>query len=182
MKLQLICETCGKEFLRNKGEVNRNAKKGRRTYCSLKCVGKDNNAHLDKWKCNLQMGGNLQIGGNHGDKYSPFRYVMKCITNKKSGRSSRKPCEITLEDIKQQWEKQNGICPYTGWELKLQKNTKERLDFTPDRASLDRIDSSKSYTKDNIQFVSMMAQFAKNKWHERELLKFCNAVVENSQH
>ena len=47
------------------------------------------------------------------------------------------------------------------------------------RASVDRIDSSKGYIKGNIQFVSLVAQYAKNMWDEKELYNFCEAVVAN---
>lgn len=54
-----------------------------------------------------------------------------------------------------------------------------QLPSTPDRASLDRKDSSKGYTPDNIQFVSMMANYAKNRWNDKELFEFCSAVNSN---
>jgi hypothetical protein len=47
-----------------------------------------------------------------------------------------------------------------------------------DTASVDRIDSSKGYTKDNIQFVCFMANIAKNKFSCDELINFCNLVSE----
>jgi hypothetical protein len=56
-------------------------------------------------------------------------------------------------------------------------STKNQLPKTPDRASLDRIDSSKGYVNGNIQFVSYMAQIAKNEFSDGELRSFCEAVV-----
>lgn len=169
MKTSIICECCGKTFERVTGEVNRSKRKGRPLYCSLQCSGKMNNRHLPKGQYNQ----NLRIKTN--DEYSPFRrHLFSC---KKSG----KCVEVTLADLKNQWEKQKGICPYTGWQLKNIANTnyKFQLDKTPDRASLDRKDSTKGYTKDNIQFISMMAQFAKNDFKEELLIEFCKAVVQH---
>jgi len=183
----LICETCGEEFERSRGEVNRNSKLGRRTYCSLKCVGKDNNSHLDKWKskCSeLACRPDQRVpGANIVDEFSPFRFHMKCMRNKRTNGKKRQKCEVTLSDLKEQWDKQKGICPYTGWKLITLRSTAytDQLPTTPDRASLDRIDSSKPYTKDNIQFVAMAAQFAKNKWTGEDLIEFCQAVVEHTQ-
>ncbi len=45
------------------------------------------------------------------------------------------------------------------------------------RASLDRIDSSKCYTPSNIQFVCLIANYAKNNFLESEMLEFCKAVA-----
>jgi len=167
-KVELICEFCGKKFLREKSESNRNKKKGRKTYCSLSCAGKLSNIHLRVFDNN----NNLKT--MKSDSYSPFRWHLRNMKR-------RRECDVTLEDLKKQWEKQKGRCPYTGWKLKNLINTcySNQLPRTPDRASVDRIDSSKPYTKDNIQFVSMMAQFAKNNWSEKELLRFCESVVAN---
>ena len=150
---------------------------GRRTFCSLKCcgVGTLDNIPVDK----RYHPENLQAD-NRADELSQFRFHMKCMHNH-GDKGLRKSCEVTLQDLQEQWEKQSGKCPYTGWDLKTPINMSNvnQLPKTPDRASVDRIDSSKPYTKDNIQFVSMMAQFAKNSWGDEELFKFCEAVVNN---
>jgi hypothetical protein len=171
--VKLECEVCGKEFERRAAEVKRNKKLGRRVYCSRQCVGRDNNSHLD-FKKGLRSPNFKRVV----DEHSPFRFFMKCMKNR-GGHTERRSCKITLQDLKEQWEKQEGKCPYTGWELKIAKSTNEVLPTTPDRASLDRIDSSRVYTKDNIQFVSLMAQYAKNGWTGEEVINFCRAVVEN---
>lgn len=97
---------------------------------------------------------------------TPFKAILSRAKNRK------KFCNLTLDDICDQWEKQKGRCCYTGWLLKLPKNSYERLPKTPDRASLDRIDSSLGYTVDNIQFVSLAIQYAKHNWSETEFFKF----------
>jgi hypothetical protein len=114
---------------------------------------------------------------NRKDEYSPFRWHFRNAI-RRSQESDRKECTITLDDLKKQWDDQKGKCPYTGWELKNlpDTNTKKQLPLTPDRASLDRKDSSKGYVPGNIQFVSTMANYAKNRWGDQELFEFCAAV------
>lgn len=113
------------------------------------------------------------VPDNRKDEFSPFRWHLRNAARR------TKECTITLDDLKKQWEKQEGRCPYTGWELKNLPctNHKKQLDCTPDRASLDRKDSSKGYTPDNVHFVSTMANYAKNRWADGELLRFCQSVV-----
>ena len=102
--------------------------------------------------------------------YSPFRVFFN------RAKKSKKGCTITLTDIRLQWEHQKGICPYTGWLLKLPPTTSSRYPKTPDRASLDRIDSKKGYTPDNIQFISLIAQYAKNDWSPNQVITFLEAA------
>ena len=45
--------------------------------------------------------------------------------------------------------------------------------------SPDRIDSSKGYTKDNIQFVCNRVNAMKNNMNTEELLYFCKKIVEH---
>jgi len=84
---------------------------------------------------------------------SPFKAILSRAKQRK------KEFNLTLHDFYNQWQQQKGRCPYTGWVLKLPK-ANERLPKTPDRASLDRIDSSLGYTPNNIQFVSLAIQYA----------------------
>jgi hypothetical protein len=116
-------------------------------------------------------------GDNHSDEFSPFRGHLKNI--RMHCKKSSKENTLTLQELKAQWERQAGICVYTGWPMKNPQSTSHILPHTIDRASVDRIDSSKGYTKDNIQFVCVIAQYAKHSFSENELLSFCRAVVQN---
>jgi hypothetical protein len=87
------------------------------------------------------------------------------------------PQHLTLQDLKEQWEHQGGICPYTGWKMITPKNTKERRVRSPAVASVDRIDSTKGYVKGNIEFVCYMAQCAKNSFNRQDVVDFCLAVA-----
>jgi hypothetical protein len=44
------------------------------------------------------------------------------------------------------------------------------------RASLDRIDSSKGYIKGNIQFISITCNYAKSDMSHEEMLTFCETI------
>lgn len=88
------------------------------------------------------------------------------------------PFEITIEDMSNQFEKQNHKCAYTGLELKFGINARdEKKNRT---ASLDRINSSKGYTKDNIQWVHKVVNIMKNDINHSEFLEIINLIQENS--
>ena len=61
----------------------------------------------------------------------------------------------------------NEICPILGEKIKYGGGEK-----TKHSASLDRIDSSRGYTKDNVQIVSNLANMMKSQATEREMIKF----------
>lgn len=107
---------------------------------------------------------------------------MLCTIRKRAKEDDRKSCQITLEDLKRIWDEQGGICPYTGWKMLLPPNASKGTAHVPEKASVDRIDSSLPYMPDNIQFVSLIAQYAKNQWQGAEIIRFCEAVVSYQFH
>lgn len=175
----VICENpqCGKEFTKPLAEFKRSEKLGRQHFCCLSCYGqckgvaqlegKRTTAHLKK--------------GTEKDEFSPFRHPLKII--RKSVKQRKIEASVTLQDLKQIWDQQGGIYPYTGWDLVLFPCTTDyqsRL-LTTNRASVDRIDSSKGYSLDNIQFVAVIANLAKHCFRETELFDFCQAVYQHYQ-
>ena len=78
-------------------------------------------------------------------------------------------CDLTREDIIIPKE-----CPILG--IPLFKGTKSCYYNSP---TIDRIDNSKGYTKDNIQIISMKANSMKNAASFEELIKFADWVDEN---
>ena len=141
-KIKLVCEKCKKSFYRYYGEHNRNAKKGLKTYCSKKCTGNINNIPIEKR--NKSTAHLLEI--NRLDEYSPFRYHLRNCRNRmryRSGKHSYKGIDIDLKYLKTIWDEQKGICPLTGWKMENMKSHSDKIDLTPKRASLDRIDNSK---------------------------------------
>lgn len=86
---------------------------------------------------------------------------------------------MTLDYLKELWESQDAKCPYTGWQMKNMEcfSPDKQLPLTPDRASLDRIDSSKGYVIGNVQFVCYMAQCCKSMFSPKQMIEFCEAVV-----
>jgi hypothetical protein len=60
-------------------------------------------------------------------------------------------------------------CPVLGMPLKWHRGTAQ-----DDSYSFDRIDSSKGYTIDNIEIISVKANRAKNDLTDSEIQLFCN--------
>jgi hypothetical protein len=67
------------------------------------------------------------------------------------------------------FEKYDGYCALSGWEISM--------DWERPTASLDRINSSLGYTKDNIQWVHSMVNMTKNKYDQELFIKMCSDVA-----
>lgn len=92
-------------------------------------------------------------------------------------RSESNVSMISYEEVYDLWLEQNGICKLTG--VKMTTITgKGRISTN---VSIDRIDSTKGYEKDNVQLVCLWANTAKNDLPITEFLEFCKKVITFSQ-
>jgi hypothetical protein len=165
---------CGKEFSKLSTEFRRSEKLGRLHFCSLSCHAKYQGLGTSKIPANRTTSHLKEI--IRVDDFSPFRNHLKVM--RKSAKRRNHECKVTLSDLKNLWEVQNGICPYTGWKLIILPSTTdyENTPFNIKRASVDRKDCSIGYISSNIQFVAAIANFAKNIFTDNDLINFCNAV------
>lgn len=92
----------------------------------------------------------------------------------KASKNKNKIFDLTYQDIKEKWQKQNGICPYTG--LKMTLPLQE--DTSPITASLDRIDTNRGYTKDNVEIVCISINLAKNGFNKNVIVDFLEKIVQ----
>lgn len=81
--------------------------------------------------------------------------------------------DLTLDYLMYLWEKQDGKCALTG----IQMTYKFYEGRVNTNLSVDRIDSTKGYSKDNVQLVCMAANQMKNDLSMSEFLELCGAVL-----
>jgi hypothetical protein len=116
----------------------------------------------NKWANNPAWKGYKEIPGNWFTKYFL--------------RSNRKRTgDITIQDVWDLYEKQNRKCALSGISISFNK-TESGIS-----ASLDRIDSSKEYTKDNIQLVHKDVNTMKNKFNQTDFIKFCILIADKAR-
>lgn len=168
-QILLICPKCNKEYYKDLSEYNRNIKLNRISYCSISCSTDINRIPLEK-----RLAYNIsKHSDNKRDEFTDFRYHFKMLSNK----NRNKIVSITLENLKEIWDNQNGICPYTKIKLIHQTHSKNHINYPfYMRASIDRIDSSKGYTYDNVEFVSLAINYLKNKHSKKEVFDFLNLI------
>lgn len=82
-----------------------------------------------------------------------FNYRLQMLLNASKQRAALKDREhtLTIEDIKELYPL-DGKCPVFGFDLEF-----NNAGFRETSPSIDRIDSSKGYTRDNVQIISWKA-------------------------
>ncbi len=86
--------------------------------------------------------------------------------------------EVSQEEILDKYNQQKGKCALSGLDIIIQRNYKKYKEMT---ASLDRIDSNKDYTIDNIQWVHKDINKMKNHFSEEYFIKMCKLIIENKE-
>lgn len=85
---------------------------------------------------------------------------------------------LTIADLDAQYEKQNGLCYYTGIPLELPDTTKSYTGNEKNKnVSIDRLDSSLDYTPDNIVLCTYDANLAKQQLSVEAFVRICHQVA-----
>lgn len=163
--ITIICDLCGKEYEKPITEYNRNKSLNRHSFCSRICSAKFGNKNVPRKRSyeHLKL---------YQKKANPFLFYLRTI------RKRYKEINITIDDLIEQWDKQEGICPYSGIKLLLASSRNTHINPIY-RASLDRIDSNKGYIKGNIQFTSTSINYMKNSMSHEDTIKLCKLITKN---
>ena len=176
--VELICTTCGDPFQKESREYRRQLKSGRsHFFCNLSCQAVDRN-RKNPPKGDIQnFGSKLKRRANSCDLYTPYRWFLRVS----SKRVRHGVSDLTLSFLQDLWAQQKGICPFTGWSMRLPLTSSgwtAENPFHVDSASLDRIDNTKGYLQGNVRFVAVIANYARNVFTDADVVKFASAVVQ----
>lgn len=142
------CNTCKQDKLFSDFTKNKSAPDGLQYKCRSCDIAYQAKRREENYEQNLEYARNYQK-----NRRKNFEYRLQMLINASKQRAKLKNREhsITLDDIKNIYPK-DGCCPIFG--MKLEFND---AGFRENSPSIDRIDSSKGYTKDNIQIISWKA-------------------------
>ena len=82
--------------------------------------------------------------------------------------------DLTIEKLWLLYLRQNKKCIFTGENLDFPAYNKQKIGGS---ASLDRIDSSKGYVVDNVQWVHKTVNFMKQRMSDDEFLGWCRKIA-----
>lgn len=171
--ITFICDYCGGEGIKALSEYNRSIRLGRKNYCCRECAAKgagQTRTGVSRKASDALIEHNKSICSNRGDEFTPFRYTLRSIKKR------TKEVNIDLQYLKDLWEFQKGICPYTGLSLTLPRESNLDEIELPYRASLDRIDSNLGYVEGNVQFVSTPINLMKSTMTDLETKQYLKLI------
>lgn len=155
-----ICSMCKKNKAVSKYHADKSSNTGMQS-CCIKCE----KIKMNKWACNLNG------------------FIVKLHKNVRSNakrRAKKLKVEITKQDIHDLYKKQNGICVISGIKMthKAYTRTVEKRHIMNDNnISVDRIDSNKGYTKDNIQLVCAVVNRMKSDMSDYKFKTMCQIIT-----
>lgn len=80
---------------------------------------------------------------------------------------------LTMDDMRDLWISQNGKCAISGIDMTYEL----QMGRVPTNISIDKIDRTKGYTKDNVQLVCMACNQIKSDMSEEDMYNFCKSIV-----
>jgi hypothetical protein len=173
--VKCVCDQCGEEYEKPKSEFDRNIRLNRHNFCSRKCSVTYSNKTVNKEylrsKENLDK---LKFANLNKKRNSdPFTYILRSVRQRYFEHN------LTSEYLKQIWDNQDHKCVYTHIELIIPNySNRSKIDIK-NRASLDRIDSSKGYIEGNVQFVSTPINYMKNTMSDEKTKEFLLELSKN---
>jgi len=92
------------------------------------------------------------------------------------------PFEITAEQLWELYNQQQGLCALSGIPITLTTivNKQHNLDKTLMSASLDRIDNSKGYYIDNVQWIHKTLNAMRRQYSIEEYVYWCTLVANHA--
>lgn len=114
---------------------------------------------------------------------STFSGFSKGMLSKAKERSIIKNIDFDLEEntIDSLWNEQNGKCALSKMEMTHKLGENKKTSRHPFNMSLDRIDSSKGYTKNNVQLVCNWVQTAKSDYDQDEFIEWVKIFAKNQE-
>ena len=111
---------------------------------------------------------------NSGDRMQLWKRKIRIAKQGTKVRfKNKRSIDITPEFLEQKFLEQDKKCPYLGVELYYRDDVLDS-GLGP---SIDRIDSTKGYLKDNTEIVSYLANTVKGQMTKELFLEFCEAVI-----
>ena len=93
-------------------------------------------------------------------------------------KTKKREFTITIEEVYNLWIKQNKKCALSGLDINFKNLNQNTYDLIC-TASLDRINSKKGYTLDNVQLVHKDINMMKKEYNQEYFIEMCKLVTDH---
>lgn len=161
------------EFCENFGMVGKYKTVHEKTEFKCKCGHIFEARPHDILTGNTKSCGCVKLENIHKAKYKGGKYItgLEFAQIRRNAKKRNLEFNITIQDIEEIFEKQNISCAMTGDKLVFNTYT------TNGDASVDRIDSTKGYYKDNIQIIHKRLNWMKGSCPDEEFINICKKIA-----
>lgn len=170
--LQMTCKACQKEVGAKYRANNPNyfKTKNKERYHS---TGKlENKERYEKYKTDYLRRRDDELKSVRGRLYVIFSGARE------RARRGGREFALTLDWVMELWVLQDGKCAVTGLPLTLDRNPNGERFYNPFNPSLDRIDATVGYTKENTRLVSVVVNLSMNIFGDSVFDRMCAAYIE----
>lgn len=182
-KHDIIGKTFGFLIVRKMAQTEKSTKaQSWRAICDCKCGNKNIDVHPQALirnqttSCGCRRDQYNKTRGKNSSLYKGYEDISGKYWGIIKDRAIRRGYNIEI-DIKFVWElylKQGKKCKLSGLPIYFANANRKVSETT---ASLDRIDSTKGYIKDNVQWVHKKVNIMKNKMPEDEFIRICKLIA-----
>ncbi len=161
---------CGKYIERVGTDVTRNNSKIRSCGCLLKEVAKRKLININN------------KSGNQHPQFNGYKNLAGYYLSSIRCRARKLNIEynVSKEFLWNLFERQNRKCNISGVEITLCDSIKnKKTNKMLQTASLDRIDSTRGYTKDNVQWLHKVVNKMKLNMTDNEFIEWCKLITKN---
>jgi hypothetical protein len=187
-----VCRTCGKELCSEEFYVisTKDGVERRDSKCKscTKEINRVRYAENPEYKTKRKLRqkqymsdpDKVEAAARRSEKfYGSIRGRAKTLFKSAERRSSQyNEFDITADWIEDRLLK--GVCEITG--IPFDFNTHPKYDKNPFAPSIDRMDSTKGYTMNNVRIVLWQVNLMRGEMTDEEVLGICKAVVEGLTH
>jgi len=151
------------------------AKSTRYTKQCSGCGSEQSYGRLDHYKSAVKGDWKCKSCSNHTNNFKGKVGPMPITwfeVKRKGGLSRGYAWELDIEFILELYKEQEGLCALTGWPIGW---SEKGLTST---VSIDRIDSSEGYLKENVQLLHKDVNMAKQQYNQDYFIEMCVSVAD----
>lgn len=158
MDLKLHCHKCGEfKYVSEFSKCERAVKRNGYSYVCKSCQAKEQQRRRRSYKESDLL---------------DFTLKKRLYDAMNRAKSKNQYYDIDINFMYDMWNKQKGKCALTGIPMTVTKSGR-----TNTNVSIDRIDSNKGYTKDNVQLVCSAINFMKSNLSLNDFIMYCESVI-----